>query len=346
MTPHRRERSSPTRCAPATGARSRAAITLVESTRADHRDDADALLDELLPAHRRRGPRRHHAARPARASRRSSRRSAMHLVDARPPGRGARGRPVEHAHRRLDPRRQDPHGASSPRSPDAFIRPSPSGRHARRRRPPHPRGDAAVRGRRLRRRARRDGRRRPVRGRGRRHGRPASCCCVAPGGGDELQGIKRGIVELADLVVVNKADGDLAAAAAHTAADYAAALHLVRPRITGWDPRVLTVLGAARAGHRRGVGRGRRVPGRGRPRAPGDAGGPEPRLDVVRGHRLAARHARRRRTDGRAGPEARGRREPTAPSPRLRPPAPWSTPCSARATPDREPSRPPQGRGP
>jgi LAO/AO transport system kinase len=47
-------------------------------------------------------------------------------------------------------------------------------------------------------------------------------------------------MELADLVVVNKADGDLAATAAHTAADYAAALHLVRPRIAGWDPRVLT----------------------------------------------------------------------------------------------------------
>ncbi len=63
---------------------------------------------------------------------------------------------------------------------------------------------------------------------------------VAPGGGDELQGIKRGIMELADLVVVNKADGDLAAVAAHTAADYAAALHLVRPRLPGWTARVLT----------------------------------------------------------------------------------------------------------
>ncbi len=63
---------------------------------------------------------------------------------------------------------------------------------------------------------------------------------VAPGGGDELQGIKRGIMELADLVVVNKADGDLAATAAHTAADYAAALHLVRPRIAAWTPRVVT----------------------------------------------------------------------------------------------------------
>ncbi len=63
---------------------------------------------------------------------------------------------------------------------------------------------------------------------------------IAPGGGDELQGIKRGIVELADLVVVNKADGDLAAVATATASDYAAALHLVRPRSDAWTPRVLT----------------------------------------------------------------------------------------------------------
>jgi LAO/AO transport system kinase len=63
---------------------------------------------------------------------------------------------------------------------------------------------------------------------------------IAPGGGDELQGIKRGIVELADLVVVNKADGDLAAIATATASDYAAALHLVRPRSDAWTPRVLT----------------------------------------------------------------------------------------------------------
>ncbi|HEX9466815.1 MAG TPA: methylmalonyl Co-A mutase-associated GTPase MeaB [Acidimicrobiia bacterium] len=62
---------------------------------------------------------------------------------------------------------------------------------------------------------------------------------VAPGGGDELQGLKRGIMELADVVVVNKADGDLAAMARATAADYASALHLVRPRDPGWSPRVL-----------------------------------------------------------------------------------------------------------
>ena len=50
---------------------------------------------------------------------------------------------------------------------------------------------------------------------------------LAPGGGDELQGVKRGIVELADLAVVNKADGALLPVARHTAADYGHALHLV-----------------------------------------------------------------------------------------------------------------------
>jgi LAO/AO transport system kinase len=63
---------------------------------------------------------------------------------------------------------------------------------------------------------------------------------IPPGGGDELQGIKRGIVELADLVVVNKADGELAAVATATASDYAAALHLVRPRSDAWTPTVIT----------------------------------------------------------------------------------------------------------
>jgi LAO/AO transport system kinase len=52
---------------------------------------------------------------------------------------------------------------------------------------------------------------------------------LAPGAGDELQGVKRGIVELADLVVVNKCDGALADLARHTAADYSHALHLVGP---------------------------------------------------------------------------------------------------------------------
>jgi len=53
---------------------------------------------------------------------------------------------------------------------------------------------------------------------------------MAPAGGDELQGVKRGIMEIADLIVVNKADGDLKPAATRTCADYAGALRLLRKR--------------------------------------------------------------------------------------------------------------------
>ncbi len=53
---------------------------------------------------------------------------------------------------------------------------------------------------------------------------------VAPGGGDDLQGIKRGVMELADVVAVNKSDGELIDLAQRTAADYRSALHLVRPK--------------------------------------------------------------------------------------------------------------------
>jgi LAO/AO transport system kinase len=57
---------------------------------------------------------------------------------------------------------------------------------------------------------------------------------AAPGGGDELQGIKRGIMELADVVVVTKADGALAGPANQAVADYRSALHLLRPKHKGW----------------------------------------------------------------------------------------------------------------
>lgn len=53
---------------------------------------------------------------------------------------------------------------------------------------------------------------------------------MAPGGGDELQGVKRGIMEIADLILVNKADGDLKPAATRTCADYMGALKLLRKR--------------------------------------------------------------------------------------------------------------------
>lgn len=53
---------------------------------------------------------------------------------------------------------------------------------------------------------------------------------LAPAGGDELQGVKRGIMEMADVILVNKADGDLKAAATRTCADYSGALRLLRKR--------------------------------------------------------------------------------------------------------------------
>ena len=65
------------------------------------------------------------------------------------------------------------------------------------------------------------------------------CLVLQPAGGDELQGIKKGVVELADLLLVNKADGELAAAATRAAADYQAALQLLRPANPRWRPPVL-----------------------------------------------------------------------------------------------------------
>jgi LAO/AO transport system kinase len=63
---------------------------------------------------------------------------------------------------------------------------------------------------------------------------------VAPGGGDDLQGIKRGVMELADLLVVNKADGNLIELANQTASDYRLALHLVRSKRADGDTVVQT----------------------------------------------------------------------------------------------------------
>ena len=56
-----------------------------------------------------------------------------------------------------------------------------------------------------------------------------------------MQGIKRGIVELADIVLVNKADGELAEAAARTAADYASAMRLIRPPNPEWTVPVRAI---------------------------------------------------------------------------------------------------------
>ena len=61
---------------------------------------------------------------------------------------------------------------------------------------------------------------------------------LSPGGGDDLQGVKRGIMELADLVLVNKADGDQANLASQTVSDYRAALHFMQARTPSWTPQV------------------------------------------------------------------------------------------------------------
>ena len=63
---------------------------------------------------------------------------------------------------------------------------------------------------------------------------------LLPAGGDDLQGIKRGVIELADLIVVNKADGDLKATARRSAADYKHALRMLRSPTAGWVPEVTT----------------------------------------------------------------------------------------------------------
>lgn len=59
------------------------------------------------------------------------------------------------------------------------------------------------------------------------------------GGGDELQGIKKGVIEIADMIVINKADGDNIERAKRTAADYQSALNILTPQSASWSPPVL-----------------------------------------------------------------------------------------------------------
>ncbi len=63
---------------------------------------------------------------------------------------------------------------------------------------------------------------------------------MLPGAGDEIQGLKKGLVELADMIAVNKADGDNVARAKAAAAEYRAALHILSPRSPSWTPPVVT----------------------------------------------------------------------------------------------------------
>ncbi len=63
---------------------------------------------------------------------------------------------------------------------------------------------------------------------------------MLPGAGDELQGIKKGVIELADMIAVNKADGDNIPRARTAAAEYRAALHILKPASATWSPPVIT----------------------------------------------------------------------------------------------------------
>ena len=68
------------------------------------------------------------------------------------------------------------------------------------------------------------------------------------GGGDNLQGIKKGIIEIADMIAINKADGDNVVRAEYAAAEYRAALQILTPQSATWSPPVLTVSGRDNAG--------------------------------------------------------------------------------------------------
>lgn len=71
---------------------------------------------------------------------------------------------------------------------------------------------------------------------------------LLPGGGDDLQGIKKGIIELADMIAINKADGDNVMRAERAAAEYRNALHILAPQSATWSPPVLTISGATNVG--------------------------------------------------------------------------------------------------
>jgi LAO/AO transport system kinase len=211
-------------------------ITLIESTRADHRSEASALLDEVL----------------ARTG------GAIRLGITGTPGAGKStfieelgGHLTAAGHRvavlAVDPTSRRSGGSilgdktrmeRLARDPHAFIRPSPSGGTV---------GGVALRTREaalLCEAAGFDVIVVETVGVGQSEVAVADmvdcfCLVAAPGAGDELQGIKRGIIELADVLVVNKADGDLLPAARRAIADYRQAAHLLQPKHAGWEVPVL-----------------------------------------------------------------------------------------------------------
>ncbi|WP_407048116.1 methylmalonyl Co-A mutase-associated GTPase MeaB [Methyloraptor flagellatus] len=71
---------------------------------------------------------------------------------------------------------------------------------------------------------------------------------MLPGAGDELQGIKKGVLEIADMIAVNKSDGDNNVRARSAASEYRAALHIMAPKSPSWTPPVVLISGLANLG--------------------------------------------------------------------------------------------------
>jgi LAO/AO transport system kinase len=213
------------------------AITLIESTRLDHRDTAEALLEQLIP----------YAGK------------SIRLGISGVPGVGKStfiecfGQHIIKQGHKLAVLAVDPSSKRSggsilgdktrmedlSRNPNAFIRPSPAGQTlggvARRTRETMILCEAAGY----------DVILIETVGVGQSETAVADMTdmfllMLLPGGGDELQGIKKGIVELADLILVNKADGDMGQIAKLSAAQYFSALQLLRPRSKYWNAQVLT----------------------------------------------------------------------------------------------------------
>ena len=213
------------------------AITLIESTRADHRDRADALLAEILP-HAGKSVRLGITGVPGVGKSTLIERFGLGLIE--------KGRSL--AVLAIDPSSKRGGGSilgdktrmeELSRRAAAYIRPSPAGATlggvARRTREAMLLVEAAgfdtviV----------------ETVGVGQSETAVADMVdmfivLLLPGGGDDLQGIKRGVIELADLIVVNKADGDLKSAAQRSAADYQHALRMLRSPTAGWTPEVAT----------------------------------------------------------------------------------------------------------
>jgi len=212
------------------------ALTLVESTRTDHRAQADALLRQLLPATGR-ATRIGVSGAPGVGKSTFIEAFGLHLA--------GEGRKV--AVLAVDPSSEISGGSilgdktrmeRLSRHPNAFIRPSPSGGAlggvARRSRETLMVMEAAGY----------DVALIETVGVGQSETAVAEMTdsfllLLAPAGGDELQGIKKGVIELADLLVVTKADGELKPAAERARADYVAALAILGAG-SSWRPAVLT----------------------------------------------------------------------------------------------------------